>query len=170
MIVLSFDPAKNTFGYAVQEITARSCKLFEYGMLQHTVKDLTGQPKVEVREYISTVNGLVREFKADVIIAERFMSRGRFSGNTGEIVGILLGAVCAATPVRDVRLITSAQWKNALNRKMGEKKGLERLYGCCGITHHELDAIFIGRYGSAEYLSVAPFSTFNEKKFLKELE
>jgi hypothetical protein len=86
------------------------------------------------------------------------MNRG-IRGNTGELVGLMLGAVALA-PVQDVTFIPASQWKNAFNRNAD----LKLTYDQSRLVPHVIDATAIALYGACSLLDVKPFSFLSDKK------
>lgn len=140
MNILGLDPGKLNFAYSVIDTDT-----FEpsYGMLVHTVKDLTSKTDSQGRDFSHEIRGIIKRFKIDYIVAERYMNRGR-TGTTNEVINIMLGLIIAQSPKIPKQLITAAQWKNSFNKI----DCLNTVYGESRLVPHVIDATFIALYGS----------------------
>lgn len=153
--VLGSDPGKNNSAIGIVHVLLSDptqYRVVETGMVSSVVRDLTTDPMRQAAAYRKEMLAIVRKHEVDVITVERFQNRGRFSGNTGELVSMMIG-VLFGLPVLDVKVITAAQWKNAFNR-VG---CLEDLYKSSELVAHRVDASSIGLYGASQYLGATAF-------------
>jgi hypothetical protein len=153
--ILGLDPGKSNFAFAVTEVKLKlpfRYRFHETGMIENTVTDLTGALISQKEAFKAEIGGLIAKYDVDVIVAERFMNRGRMGGNTGELVSFMLG-VLSEFEVEDLMLLTAAQWKNAFNRV----QDLDALYKESELVPHRIDAANISIYGASVYLDVKPF-------------
>ena len=117
-----------------------------------TIKDLTEKGFLsELALYKKEIALLIKKYKPQAIIAERFMVRGRWLGATCEKINIMLGVLADLCLIHkiDLYLITSALWKNSFNRVYG-KKTLNNLYQKSKkelkLPAHLIDSTLIGLY------------------------
>lgn len=167
--VLGTDPGTANFAYAVTRVRIGQpfkYKILESGMIQRPVRDLTGLLVEQSNAFEREIKSLVRKYDVDVIMAERFMNRGR-NGNTGELVSFMLGLMYKIKGVH-LTLITAAQWKNAFNRA----QDLKELYKESSLLAHRIDAVCISIYGASMYLNTPAFDFLKTRysKFRKKLE
>lgn len=169
--VLGTDPGTANFAFSVTRVKINApfrYKVLKTGMIENTVRDLTGLLDKQSEAFKKEIKALVKEYDVDVIMAERFMNRGR-NGNTGELVSFMLGLMKEIKGTH-LTLLTAAQWKNAFNRI----QDLKALYKESSLVAHRIDAACISIYGASMYLDVPAFK-FLEKasryaKFKKKLE
>lgn len=172
LTILGIDPGSKNMGYGV--VKGRiwdgglQFKIPEVGMFHNRVEKMNGNVRDDLKRFNRDLRSIVKRHKVDVIVAERYMNRG-IRGNTGELVGIMLGAV-AMCSVQDVMFIPAAQWKNALNKNTS----LPGLYSDSRLVAHAVDATCIGMYGVCHYLGYKPFEFAANKKqrslFLKSMD
>ncbi len=169
LTILGLDPGSKNMGFGV--IKVRTDGKFDYrikevGMIKKTVKEMKGDVRGDLKKFKGELHGILRRHKVDAIVAERYMNRG-IRGNTGELVGLMLG-VAAMCPVEDVWFIPASQWKNAFNRNVHgpEKKKLETLYKDSRLVAHVIDAACIGMYGAFTYTENKPFELMSSRKEL----
>lgn len=153
--ILGLDPGKANFAFSVVKVMIAkpsSFKVVETGMVENTVKDLTAVITDEANAFKKEIRAILRKHKVDVIVAERYMNRGRFGGNTGEVVNIMIGLL-VGLPVLDIAIIPAAQWKNSFNKKTN----LEEVYKASSLVAHRVDATNIALYGASMYLDSPAF-------------
>lgn len=165
--VLACDPGTANFAYAVTRIRIKQpfrYKLLESGMIQNPVRDLTGLLADQTAAFENELQELVDTYGVNIIIAERFMNRGR-NGNTGELVSFMLGIMMKMEDVH-LTLITAAQWKNAFNKIQDLKELYKEMKTRCRMEAHPIDAACMSIYSAGMYLELdhSPFK-FLEKKF-----
>ena len=164
------DPGKNNFALSVVRVMlddATRYKIVETRMVENVVTDLTVSPMKQAKAFRKEMLAVCKQYNVDVFVAERFQNRGRFSGNTGELVSMMLG-VMMGLPVLDVKTITAAQWKNAFNR-VGD---LDRLYKDSVLVPHRVDSTSIALYGASQYLKTRPFEFLEgkgQRRYCKKL-
>lgn len=170
MTLVGADPGKNNFALSVVRVLLEdaSCyKVVESRMVSSVITDLTDNPRKQALAFRKEMLAVCKTYNADVFVAERFQNRGRFSGNTGELVSMMLG-VMMSLPVLDVMTITAAQWKNAFNR-VGD---LDQLYKDSALVPHRVDSTSIALYGASQYLKTRPFEFLEgtgQRRYCKKL-
>lgn len=167
--VLSCDPGTANFAYAVTRIRIKQpfrFKLLESGMIQNPVRDLTGLLVDQTKAFEDEIQSLIDQYGVNVIIAERFMNRGR-NGNTGELVSFMLGLMMKI-PETHLTLITAAQWKNAFNKFQDLKELYKEMKRRCKMEPHPIDAACMSIYSAGMYFDLdhSPFK-FLETGFEK---
>lgn len=137
--VISFDPGKTHFAYAIYKRNS----LIAHGTIENTLKDLK-EGFLYNKQRIAFLKEIKRKFKKYLdepclIAIERFVARGRSMGNVSECIGMMLGMMSWLFRKHYVTLIMASSWKNHFNKKeiMPENKN---------IVIHELDAMCIGAY------------------------
>lgn len=167
MRVLSCDPGKSNFAFSFTEFqnTEKELKfnIVEHGKIANVFDDLTG-PEVRERGMLfqKEIRALVRKYKADYIIAERYMVRGRFNGGLAEYINIMLGLLMGVG-VSNMLMIPAAQWKNRFNAN-SYGLVLDELYKAVPYEPHQLDAAMIGFYGAAFWSQVPFYEVLETKK------
>lgn len=169
MIIASFDPGKENFaGSYITFSTTRtrvSYELLHCFMVANTVKDLTNDLSGQTKRFSTEINHGVRKYRPSTMIAERFMSRGRLSGISGEVVGIMLGRMSALGI--DLTVIPAASWKNAYNRV----RSLDELYKEVPFVPHCMDALSIGIYHGCRLSGIKPYEFLrSDKEYSKYLK
>lgn len=167
--ILGCDPGTANFAFSVTRVKIKEpfrYKILETGMIHNTVRDLTGLLNDQKEAFKSELNALIDKYGVNIIVAERFMNRGR-NGNTGELVSFMLGLM-SEIPDTHLTLITAAQWKNAFNRV----QDLKALYKESSLVAHRIDATCISIYGASMYLDVPAFKFLEDRygKFKKNLD
>lgn len=158
--VLACDPGTANFAYAVTRIRIKQpfrFKIKESGMIQNPIRDLTGLLTQQTEAFENEINALIEKYGVDVIIAERFMNRGR-NGNTGELVSFMLG-IMMKIPDIHLTLITAAQWKNAFNKIQDLKELYKEMKAECRLEPHPIDAVCMSIYSAGMYFDLdhSPF-------------
>lgn len=166
LTVLGIDPGSKNMGFGV--VKARIGDKFDFrikevGMFQDRVEVMNGDVRGALKKFNKELGSILRKHNVDVIVAERYMNRG-IRGNTGELVGLMLGAVAMANGVEDVMFIPAAQWKNPMNKNTKPMGGLEQLYKDCRLVPHVVDGASIGMYGATHYLDHKPFEFLSSRK------
>ena len=174
--LLSFDPGKIHFAYSFTEFqnTPKELKykILDHGQLTKPFDDLTG-PEVLQRgkEFQKEIRALVKKFKADYIIAERYMVRGRFNGGLAEYINVMLGLLMGVG-VDNMLMIPAAQWKNRWNAN-AQGLELDKMYKVLPYEPHQFDAAMIGFYGAAYWAEIPYYEVLNTKagteKLLKQM-
>lgn len=160
--ILSIDPGVQNSAWTIIKIDFNKPKQFKVitcGMFEHTIKDIRGQ--LNINHITSELNDLYVKYKPNVVIAERFMTRGH-KGSIIEFVNIMLGIIINTIEYK--YLLTAAQWKNMLNKK----NSLTTIYDTYKLPDHVIDSIYIGIYGISKLLGKKPFFnlTKSNKKYL----
>jgi len=153
--VLAFDPGTANFGcfggvlYGVK--TLHSIKPIVTKMLENPVTSLTTDLATQTDRFRLEICGLIEQVQPDIIIIERFQSRG-LMGTTVELISFMIGFITgianeyesAGDTLILVRPITASQWKNSVNKSAS----LEDLYAMLGkaTLHHRLDAMLMSLY------------------------
>jgi len=100
--------------------------------------------------FYRTINTLMSEYRPNIVIAERFQTRG-LKGTTIEAISIMLGVIalyCHRNKIQFI-LVTAATWKNQANRLFK----LDDFYVVgkdMGFTPHECDALIMGLYAASK--------------------
>lgn len=168
--ILGSDPGKNNSAFSIVKVMIDPpfrYAVAETGMVKNVIRDLTVDPMRQSKAYRAETLELIKRHEVDVITVERFQNRGRFSGNTGELVSMMIG-VMYGLPVLDVKVITAAQWKNAAN-KVGD---LAQIYEESTLVAHRVDATSIALYGASQYLMLPPFEFLKgdgQQKYVRRL-
>lgn len=168
LTIAGMDPGSANFGFGVLQVDLGCKKKLRYrfrevGMMQNLLREMKGDVRGDLKKFQRGVNRVLREHKVDVIVAERYMNRG-IRGNTGELVGMMLGAIVHSARVQDVMLIPASQWKNAFNKNAT----LTDVYDDCRLVPHVIDACSIALYGACRYAEHKPFE-FLQGKGVKKL-
>ena len=154
--IVSFDPGVTNFAWSVLEVTRPfHVKLIATGMIDDTLKDLTGSMLKNLAPFRGEVLEILEEYSVDHMIMERFQARG-MKGTTIELVNVMIGKLAAMWKKRSHRsfkLVTAAQWKNEWNRR----SDLKEFYKKASCAVHQVDAIGIGMYGAAYWFDEEPF-------------
>lgn len=164
--VLACDPGTANFAYAVTRIRIQQpfrYKLLESGMIENPIRDLTGLLSEQTKRFENEIQTLMDKFGVDIIIAERFMNRGR-NGNTGELVSFMLGIMMKMEDIH-LTLITAAQWKNAFNKLQDLKEMYKEMKKRCKMEPHPIDAACMSIYAAGMYLDLdhSPFQFLSTK-------
>lgn len=166
--ILGIDPGKANFAASVVEVNFElpfNYKIIEMVMVDSTIQDLTGNVIARNEKFKKEIRKVVKRWKIDAIVAERYQNRGRMKGNTGELVSVMLGTVLSM-PVEDVTLITASQWKNEFNKHYN----LDDFYKEIDLVAHKVDATCIALYGAAQYLGCKPFTFLDNAKKLEKFK
>lgn len=173
--VLACDPGTANFAFCVTRIRIQQpfrYKLLETGMIQNPIRDLTGLLTEQTERFENEIQTLIDKYGVDIIIAERFMNRGR-NGNTGELVSFMLGIMMKMSDIH-LTLITAAQWKNAFNKLQDLKELYKEMKKRCKLEPHPIDAACMSIYAAGMYLDLdhSPFQFLATKfeRFKDRLE
>lgn len=170
LTVLAHDPGKTNYGIAVVQGQAvrnkLQVKVLLTKKLRRPLKRLKDpeQLTAEVGAYLGEVGRLVEKYKPDLMIFERFMSRG-IKGTTIEVVNVMLGAL-HCTFKQTLVPIAAVTWKSQFKRRW--KFDLDRAYKECKTEPHLVDATLMGIYLLSKELDVAPRLNFDQ--VLKAIE
>lgn len=174
--VLSLDPGAKNFAYSINKHELKGNKVVSVvektGVLDNSIKEVKANLKTSTNLFLEEINVLRDSNNVSLVIAERFMSRGHTVGITGEVVGIMLGALILNTiteyPNCKIKLISSSLWKNAFNRmRVFDDKNnnwMKESYRLCAATPHEMDATLIGIWGAYDYFGIKPFQDYGTIK------
>ncbi len=175
--VLGLDPGTANFGYCVTDFKGSKPVPVVAGKLQNTVTDMA-----EIVSHIDHFNdelSTLLEYAPNVVVVERFMNRGSFSGDTGEYVGVMVGLIAYLSRMRgaEVSVVQPGVWKTAFNRAVSDSKAkptpLDRLYKFCLTEPHELDAYLMTLFARDKLAKATPFSsirTIGRLNFVQALE
>ena len=160
LTILSMDPGTTNHAWSVLKVSRPfKVQVVASGMIENTVKDLKGNMRPKVLEYVGEIAELVEMYGATHLIMERYMARG-MKGATIECVNVMIGAVLSALGLarlgvrgKNALLIPASQWKNEWNRR----SSLENFYKKVNCVAHQVDSVGIGLYGAAHWLDEKPF-------------
>lgn len=151
--VLGIDPGTTNFAYTAVDIRGtqriKGVKIIKRGVISGTVKLLTGNLHEDSGKFIEELRSLISEIKPDVVVYERYQSRG-MKGTTIELVNMMIGMLMVMSwdtkfPIQGIMPST---WKNAVNRKFDLK---EDVYAHMPKSkQHNLDAFLIACYAFPE--------------------
>jgi Holliday junction resolvasome RuvABC endonuclease subunit len=119
MIILSLDPGKINFGFAVIQYDT-STELLLAGRFGSSIEDLTTNVECQVSSLARRIEDKIERFKPDKITCERYMTRLRADLNN-EVVNIAIGVVLAIGRAHKipVELVGAGTWKNYMQRTYG---------------------------------------------------
>ena len=144
MRIIGLDPGKKNFAAAVME----DRKVVETRYLRPIKSLLWDDFTSEVKLFRDCYFDYITEMNPDCVLAERYMARpGIQAGAIGEYVNIMLGIIGIVNASKGIptHLLTSAQWKNALNSRYGKhSKGMKHFLP--HLSAHEADAVGICVY------------------------
>lgn len=163
--IISFDPGKANMAVSVIELQGNVPTILANSILECPVDHLNIGFREGLADFLAEVEEWTTKYEPQAVIAERFQSRGGRTGTTGEVVGIMLGALCTHYMHLPLRLITAAMWKNEFQRKHGN---LKDIYKTCRTTPHQLDSAGIGLYGLNKGLGIELEYTLDD--FIQQLE
>ena len=153
--VLGFDPGVANFGvfggvlHGVKSIKRVSPIVST--MLRNTIRSLTGDFSDNLSAFRSEVENHIRRVNPDVVVIERFQSRG-LRGPVVELVSFMIGAISGIVARMEeelghhivLKVVVASQWKNEVNRSFG----LDTLYSQLKPTqYHRLDAFLMSMVG-----------------------
>lgn len=149
-VVLGLDPGFS-FGYAILK---GKKKLVRSGLVTPYKKVVVGQP---IRVTLSFVKNLIKQYKPDTVICERFTFRGGGS-MYAEVINHVIGAlvyVCARRSI-NLRLVQASHWKHYATKLYGydnKAKSAKRLMANPAYrmypgleSVHQLDAAMMARF------------------------
>ena len=170
--VLSFDPGLNNFAFSAAIYKFKKDKLRriiidKYGFIKNPIRNMAGEVNPGIIAYTKEIKSLIKEFKPDIVVIERFQIRGRFMGLTAELVPLMMGILFYMLNNMHIFFfpVTAASWKNELKRRTGlELKVLYKTY-----IPHLVDAFCLGAY-KANNDSVYRYIKRNYKKLFMEFK
>lgn len=176
--ILGVDPGGVNIGYC--RLDSRQVgksrvqtRILRNGMLQTIIDDMAEHnlAKYALR-FRKELDLIVRADELDLIICERFQSRGRI-GNVSEKSNIVIGLLLAYGAEKRIptRLITASTWKNRANSQFD----LGYTYKFTRTPPHELDAALLACFGAYHLFGmVPPFKHLKWRKnrlaFVSQLE
>jgi hypothetical protein len=180
--ILSFDMGVNNCAYGV----LKEGKIISLGFFKNTISNLIDPYyNLDIEKFIVELKELLKKYKPDAVVAERFQNRGMFRGNGSELINIMIGLLSHVCHERKIyiALITAAQWKNRFSKcfehlsKVAVVKGkqkkltaLEVLYeSLLPFPNHMIDAHLQGWYLANMWLD-NPYEKWKQgqlKKFSK---
>ena len=114
MRIIALDPGSKNFAVAVMD----GRKVLETCYLT-TIKSLKWDDfEEEAKGFRKRWFDLLQKYEPDCVLAERFMARpGGNGGAVGEYINVMIGILSTVNASKGIptHLVTSAQWKNALN-------------------------------------------------------
>jgi hypothetical protein len=143
MRIIALDPGKVNFAAAVME----DRKVLETRYLK-PIKSLRWDDfNSEAEKFRNHYFSFLESVNPDCVLAERFMARpGGNGGAVGEPINIMLGMITTINASKGIptHLVTSAQWKNALNSRYGKVSKMKEHFP--HLSDHEADALGIAVY------------------------
>lgn len=102
----------------------------------------------ELEIHRAQVHWLLDEVKPDLLVMERFMTRGTMSGNPAELCPLIIGVWITIAAERGiaVMLLTAAEWKNRCQRELCELEEIYAIAKQIGLPVHQVDAYLIAEY------------------------
>lgn len=165
--VLGIDPGSVNAGYAIVRVRVKGkrseYKLEECGKLKHLLKDLKKPHKKELKAHVKEVRALVKKYKVDYVLVERYMTRG-IKGSTIEAVNQMLGALEIGL-TQEITQIPAAVWKNQVNRKFD----LKEFYATVPVEPHEVDAVLQAVWLAGKKLEVDLLEAFTSVRKRNQL-
>lgn len=158
-IVWGFDPGKTNFAFCCTEFGTSDFTPLHAGMISNPIRDIT-QLADSIIEFETQLAELLAWKNPDCIAIERFMNRGKFSGDQGEYVSIMLALVVrhvmTTYPNCVIKIVQPGIWKTAFNRMRGDppkrQKGvpsaLEKATAYALSEPHEFDAYMISHFAA----------------------
>lgn len=174
------DPGSKNYGLAVIEVSLSnpltleqrkpkvnkvplsvlSFKVLHLRKVQSTYTGLISPKEIEIQtvNYINEIASVLKEYKVDFMVAERYMSR-RMGGSTIELVNMMIGTLRGVALSRrsPLKVIPAAQWKVPLKNKEFNLESVYKKAKMLKISDHEVDAIFIALYGAFTLMRRKPF-------------
>jgi Holliday junction resolvasome RuvABC endonuclease subunit len=153
--ILSNDPGLRNSGLAFGIFRNKKFTVIGTGMLETTITSVKRVDAKEIRAYRQTWIKLIKLYKPDIIVCERFLVR-MFGTKNIELIAFALGILqelCFKYKIEFI-LLVSQQWKNSMNRRYG-KGALKNMYNSVGGIHikkdkriaaHRVDAALLGAY------------------------
>jgi Zn finger protein HypA/HybF involved in hydrogenase expression len=147
LIVLSLDPGTSNFGVAVTKLYGNTAVIksvpLESRMLVNTFSSINSHDlKYKKRLFLKEISSLIKKYKPDIVVMERFQSRG-FSVNSNEIVNIMISLIIGLRSLRkiNVKIVPPSGWKKRVNMVFNLKEEYKKISGT--LTPHQLDAMLI---------------------------
>lgn len=168
--ILSDDPGSKNYGRSVVLVSKGKkdrlrFKVKDVYLAEGMIQKLMGNVEDTIMDYMGTICQFEAEFGPfDLYCAERFMSRGRFGGNLGELVSSMLTVNVIALECKVKTLIAAVTWKGPF-KKLWD---LDQLYKMIRPAEpHVLDATLIGIYAAHIHLGLKPFEKLTERDLEK---
>lgn len=171
LTVLGIDPGVSNMGLSVTEFRPDlSFSPLWAGKFVKTVKGTMNNLPEQFNEFILEFNSLLQTHKPHVVVIERFMNRGKFSGDQGEYVSFMVALVIRhlqqTTPNCIVIIVQPGVWKVALCRALGsdgkrvkgKRSPVEVYTDHCLAESHELDSYFMAHFAFSRVRNEKPFS------------
>jgi len=151
--ILAFDPGKANFAYAV----GQDGQLERFGFVTALLTDLTVDVTGQVVRLADEFSAILKDARPDLIVAERFMARGKAPGMgaVSEFINLSLGVLVSVAAPLEVQVISAATWKNHWSHRYPQEGKFE-MQACLEdgtrvypggrrkrLTTHESDAIGI---------------------------
>lgn len=102
----------------------------------------------ELEIHSAQVHNLLDEIKPDVLVMERFMTRGTKKGNPTELCPFMIGVWAGIAVQRELPfiLLTAAEWKNRVQRELCDLEDLYEIAKQNKLPVHQVDAYLIAEY------------------------
>lgn len=170
--VWGFDPGKTNFAFCCTEFKGHKFTPLHAGMIVEPIRDIANLP-ASIVEFEAQLMALFTWRAPDCIAIERFMNRGKFSGDQGEYVSIMIALVVRLVmtnwPNCVIKVVQPGIWKTAFNRMRGDPakrvKGvpsaMEKASAYALSEPHEFDAYMISHFAASTFiqgLATKPYS------------
>lgn len=175
MLVLSMDPGTSNFAASVLRTDLdEDIKVRVEGtkLVKNTITNVQKSCE-QIAKFRKELRAIEKDVgKFDLVVAERFQSRGH-GGTTIESINMMLGAIALTYPMTE--FYTASVWKNAFNKYHDLKGFYEDHKSMVASTPkkdrrtvHELDSSLMGIYHSAKFFGTEPFSNLGSERKLQK--
>lgn len=143
--IMSFDPGTRNMGVACVGVDKHDrLRPIANSVLTYPIESLVDNYLTNRARFCAEVKLWLDKFDPDLIIAERFQTRGN-GGPLIELVSTMNAVIGMMRPKTPFKFVTAATWKNKFNRRFETQ--LDEVYANCLTTPHAMDATLIGCYG-----------------------
>lgn len=168
--ILSFDPGKVNFAWALSKNTAKKYVVLKYGMLAHPIQNANID---SIRDFSKEITLLIESLPETThVVIERFQTRPRGGKRGGllEYCNLMIGIVLYISAVcfeHDTHAVTASTWKSHMKRYYGDNV-MENWFWATEkyktMTEHEADAVGMCAWkldkltGGKQFLTMLPRS------------
>lgn len=152
MTVLSMDPGTQNFGLTVSKLSGngylKKITPLHSRLVINTVQGINKNSPVSNLDFLlQEVNRLISEFKPEMVIIERYQSRG-FSSSNNEIINLTIGYLLYQLRFNPIvklgKLLPPSTWKNKVNQIFDLKEAYKEAEKYIAI--HQLDCTLMSMY------------------------